>query len=407
MKIIKAIFILLLLSNISFSIAQENSLFPLKYFNHKAQNKAVITAKYAELAFAYSRDAILDERRFNLHLDTALYFVNKALLSVDSTRKATTDSLTRDSSRIAMIYIKKSELNLLKARAYLKVAHDSKGYYKAAEFTEKAIFSCGSAIADAYTCSLYFIGAPENDQQNINDCDCPCENDQIASNNSTSLTDQKQTLTDNQAKRLEVDEATLTSIKAMYEQRLADMQRQIDELKAALANATSDSERQSLQSQIDQIEGNKSMLSNKRDGAENKLKGVRTELDQYYAENGQLANSSSRDKPMFAFDRDGFYNEANPIPVDRPVVDGLIYSIQLGVYSKKATPSIFLGLYPLESETVAGDKFKYRTGIFYSYSQAAEAKNDIWGIGLKDAFIIAYQNGKPISVSQALRLEGK
>jgi N-acetylmuramoyl-L-alanine amidase len=61
---------------------------------------------------------------------------------------------------------------------------------------------------------------------------------------------------------------------------------------------------------------------------------------------------------------------------------------------------IFKGLTPVCSE-VFPDGIKYFAGAFTVYKDAYNAKEYIKGMGLMDAFVVAYSNGKRVNVEDA------
>ncbi|RMG83453.1 MAG: SPOR domain-containing protein, partial [Bacteroidetes bacterium] len=132
------------------------------------------------------------------------------------------------------------------------------------------------------------------------------------------------------------------------------------------------------------------------------LREIRNTLDEQQA---QMPHLKSSKQPVFELNRTNAYGPNNPIPKTEDLPDGLVYKVQVGVFSNEKSPSYFNGLYPLTEHVISEGVYEYDAGIFYSYEQALEAKKQIQQKGFKDAFIVAFYNKKPISVSQALRLE--
>ena len=172
------------------------------------------------------------------------------------------------------------------------------------------------------------------------------------------------------------------------------------------------SDKQRLQEEINNLERQKSLFEGKYENASEKLQGARENLDAEKAKQVQAANAQKPANPNRGksadFKIDATTNSsyiANGIPMDEPLPSGLIYRIQLGVYSNPVKAENFKGLNPLAGHTISSNKFSYATGIFYSYDQALKAKDDIQKIGIKDAFIVAYQDGEHISVAKAIRME--
>jgi hypothetical protein len=98
------------------------------------------------------------------------------------------------------------------------------------------------------------------------------------------------------------------------------------------------------------------------------------------------------------------YSKSNPIPADIDLPDGLIFRIQLGVFSKQVSNDTFKGMSPISYEIVDG-KLKYYTGIFYSSESAGKALKDIREYGFPDSFLVAFYNGKIISIEKAKEIE--
>lgn len=87
-------------------------------------------------------------------------------------------------------------------------------------------------------------------------------------------------------------------------------------------------------------------------------------------------------------------------------IEGVFYTIQVGVYSKPITADQLNNLTPLNSERTANGLIRYTSGIYKNLNDANTAKNRAVNLGITDAFIIAYQNGNKITVAQANELLG-
>ncbi|HNV51445.1 MAG TPA: tetratricopeptide repeat protein [Tenuifilaceae bacterium] len=99
------------------------------------------------------------------------------------------------------------------------------------------------------------------------------------------------------------------------------------------------------------------------------------------------------------------YNAENPIPIDSPLPDGVVYRIQIGAFSTLREPQFFKGMVPVFGEK-AGTLTKYFIGNLTTYSSAEKALGVVKSKGFKDAFIIAWYNGKKITPQRAQSLEG-
>lgn len=85
-------------------------------------------------------------------------------------------------------------------------------------------------------------------------------------------------------------------------------------------------------------------------------------------------------------------------------VSGLFYTVQVGVYSQPVSAGKLYNIQPLYTEKTANGNLRYTTGIYNNVTKAGEAKNMIVDLGIKDAFVSAYFNGKRISLPEAEKL---
>jgi hypothetical protein len=100
------------------------------------------------------------------------------------------------------------------------------------------------------------------------------------------------------------------------------------------------------------------------------------------------------------------YSDINPVPQGLIQDTGLIYRVQLGVFSKLKPNDSFGGISPVAYEQVSGTTMlKYYAGLFYSLKSVTKALESIRSLGFPDAFIVAFQNGKPISTEKAKEIE--
>ncbi|HNV80547.1 MAG TPA: SPOR domain-containing protein [Tenuifilaceae bacterium] len=100
------------------------------------------------------------------------------------------------------------------------------------------------------------------------------------------------------------------------------------------------------------------------------------------------------------------YSKTNPIPVDKPFPNGVIYRIQVAAFSNPVAIDFFKGMVPIHGELVNGGKVtKYYVGNFRMLSNAEKALPIVRSKGFKDAFIVAWHNGRTIALSRAKTLE--
>jgi len=100
------------------------------------------------------------------------------------------------------------------------------------------------------------------------------------------------------------------------------------------------------------------------------------------------------------------YTNTDEIEINPSLPAGLLYKIQLGVFSQAIEPERFGGLTPISAETIDGKNLtKYYCGKFSNYHLAYDALKKIKLNGFSDAYIISFYDGKKISVSRAKELE--
>ena len=96
------------------------------------------------------------------------------------------------------------------------------------------------------------------------------------------------------------------------------------------------------------------------------------------------------------------YTNANPIPINAPMEQGLVFRVQIGAFKTAIPNNAFKGLSPMNGETTASGYIRYTAGNFQKMEGATAVKNDLRGLGYGDAFVVAYLDGKRISISDAL-----
>jgi cell division protein FtsN len=86
---------------------------------------------------------------------------------------------------------------------------------------------------------------------------------------------------------------------------------------------------------------------------------------------------------------------------------GLVYLVQLGMFSKPVTNDKFKGLQPIYTDKIQGKGTRYMFGIFNSLSKARAESKIAVDKGISDAYVIAYYDGENISLEKAKKLESK
>jgi hypothetical protein len=104
------------------------------------------------------------------------------------------------------------------------------------------------------------------------------------------------------------------------------------------------------------------------------------------------------------------YTDANPIPVDSKVPDGLVFRVQIGAFKTRPANNSFRGIKPVNGETGGNGYTRYTAGNFTKMEVASGVKNEFQKNGYPDAFVVVYFNGKRITMAEALAIlerEGK
>ncbi len=94
-------------------------------------------------------------------------------------------------------------------------------------------------------------------------------------------------------------------------------------------------------------------------------------------------------------------------PVAKAGAAGVTYSVQIGAYRRMLAVSYFRETFSFKAIVNAEQHEglnKYTTGLFNSYQAARDNRNQVRTNGISDAFVIAYNNGKRITVQEALMI---
>lgn len=105
--------------------------------------------------------------------------------------------------------------------------------------------------------------------------------------------------------------------------------------------------------------------------------------------------------------RGNAYSTFNPIPVDARMESGLIFRVQIGAFKTRLPNNAFKGLSPLNGETTGSGYIRYTAGNFNKLENANAVKNDLRNLGYSDAFVVAYYNGRRITLTEALEYLSK
>lgn len=109
---------------------------------------------------------------------------------------------------------------------------------------------------------------------------------------------------------------------------------------------------------------------------------------------------------IFGISRDTGFLKEQKIEIDPHLPSGLVYRIQIGVYSKPLGIGYFKGIIPVSGFKIPGSSStRYFAGLFRRNADAGKALLRVRQAGFRDAFIVAASDGKQISLERASLLE--
>ncbi len=94
---------------------------------------------------------------------------------------------------------------------------------------------------------------------------------------------------------------------------------------------------------------------------------------------------------------------AGPIPIDAPMPAGVVYKVQIGAFKQDIPNELFSDLAPVAGESVGNGLTRYAVGMFTTPEGAVKATQTVRERGYRDAFVVAYQDGRRVSLTQAMR----
>lgn len=82
-------------------------------------------------------------------------------------------------------------------------------------------------------------------------------------------------------------------------------------------------------------------------------------------------------------------------------LQGVYYTVQVGVYSRPRTSAMIFGISPLYHKRMDNGYWIYYSGIFKSIANAEIKKEEIRQKGVSDAFVVAFNNGEQVNLAEA------
>jgi hypothetical protein len=98
-------------------------------------------------------------------------------------------------------------------------------------------------------------------------------------------------------------------------------------------------------------------------------------------------------------------NEPAVVTKELEQINGLLFTVQIGVYSRQVTRGQLYNLSPIFTEKLPSGLYRYTAGIYNVKDHLSTDRARVNGIGIKDAFSSAYYNGKRITFTQAEQIK--
>ena len=158
-----------------------------------------------------------------------------------------------------------------------------------------------------------------------------------------------------------------------------------------------------------------------------KLKGLKKAVEKVEQENSMVAEemktlAANRKEPLTKIEvikdeilasggfevsqkRSSPPSEETPVPMNVKAPSGLVYRVQIGAFRKPLQTNIYSQFTPVSGELQSNGLTVYMAGYFNNSTKAVNARKEIQALGYSDAFIIAYCNGKKLTLGEARQLE--
>lgn len=334
-------------------------------YKNKAQAYAILSAQYSNDAYYFSRQNyfLTNVSAIKHNCDSAIFSANIAIHFADSAYLVAFDSCV-----LAKNILLNAKENQQKAIQHFKRIISTSDNSSIHKLSADAMYACGNAVTDAYHASLELI----------------FENVEITPENKREAT------------RLETDEISFTTIKDLYGKRLEEIKNELLLLEIE-KNKSTGKQKIEISNIISQLKAEQKDLTLKSKNSDDKLIQVKNDLSD---EMLQIVN-----KDIFTTEKKDFYNENVPIPIDSKTPKGVVYKVQIGFFKNQLPSKHFDGVFPISSQKVDNNYYKYMAGNFNNYTDAKEAKNTLAKKGYSDAFVVSFIDGVKVPITEALKKE--
>lgn len=149
-----------------------------------------------------------------------------------------------------------------------------------------------------------------------------------------------------------------------------------------------------LSSEVKSLESQVSSLESDLSSKDKEISNLKSQLDNANAMNSG-GNSSSDDSNSEET------TTSTPTKTSSKTIPGLVYKVQIGAFRNKDLTKYFNNSSNFGGEVDADGTKKYSIGQFKEYWEADSFKKYMREMGVKDAWIVPYYNGKRISMKDA------
>lgn len=96
---------------------------------------------------------------------------------------------------------------------------------------------------------------------------------------------------------------------------------------------------------------------------------------------------------------------AEPVAIDAPMPAGLVFKVQIGAFRRPIPMDAFSDLDPVAGESLDNGVVRYTAGMFTRLDHANAARDKVRDRGYRDAFVVAYLDGRRIPIGQARAMQ--
>ena len=96
---------------------------------------------------------------------------------------------------------------------------------------------------------------------------------------------------------------------------------------------------------------------------------------------------------------------SQPLPINVPCPDGLVFRVQIGAFRKPVASDRFRDFTPVDGRVLQNGLTVYMAGYFRSSKEALAQQKNIRALGYNDAFVVAYNNCDRLTLGQGRLLE--